>query len=49
MGLFGPSNPVFEMLQKDHKKVKDLFEQFEQAEDARRITHLSSHTEAARR
>jgi hemerythrin-like domain-containing protein len=35
MGLFGPSNPVFEMLQKDHKKVKDLFEQFEQAEDAR--------------
>ena len=35
MGLFGPSNPVFAMLQKDHQKVKDLFDEFEQAEDAR--------------
>jgi hemerythrin superfamily protein len=36
MGLFGPSNPVFAMLQKDHQKVKDLFDDFEQAEDARK-------------
>ena len=35
MGLFGPSNPVFAMLQKDHQKVKDLFDDFEQADDAR--------------
>ena len=35
MSLFGSSNPVFEMLEKDHAKVKDLFEQFEEAKDAR--------------
>ena len=34
MSLFG-SNPVFDMLKKDHQKVKDLFEQFEDAEDGR--------------
>jgi hypothetical protein len=35
MGLFGSSNPVFAMLEKDHAKVKDLFRQFENAKDAR--------------
>ena len=35
MSLFGSSNPVFEMLEKDHAKVKDLFAQFEEAKDAR--------------
>ena len=35
MSLFGSSNPVFEMLEKDHAKVKDLFEQFEDAKDSR--------------
>ena len=35
MSLFGSSNPVFEMLEQDHAKVKDLFEQFEEAKDAR--------------
>jgi hemerythrin superfamily protein len=35
MSLFGSSNPVFEMLERDHAKVKDLFEQFEDAQDAR--------------
>src|SRR5690348_10052164 len=35
MGLFGPSNPVFEMLEHDHEKVKGLFDQFEAAKDAR--------------
>jgi hemerythrin superfamily protein len=35
MGLFGPSNPVFEMLEQDHKKVKGLFDEFEAAKDAR--------------
>jgi hemerythrin superfamily protein len=34
MALFG-SNPVLDMLKKDHEKVKDLFEQFEHAEDGR--------------
>jgi Hemerythrin HHE cation binding domain len=34
MAIFG-SNPVFDMLKKDHENVKVLFEQFEQAEDAR--------------
>ena len=34
MGLF-TSNPVFEMLKKDHAKVKSLFDEFEEAKDAR--------------
>ncbi len=34
MALFR-SNPVFDMLKKDHQKVKDLFEQFEDADDGR--------------
>ena len=41
MALFG-SNPLFDMLKKDHQTVKDLFEQFEHAEDGRtkqRIMH----------
>lgn len=35
MGLFGPSNPVFDMLKQDHTKVKKLFEDFEKAKDSR--------------
>jgi hemerythrin superfamily protein len=35
MGLFGPSNPVFDMLKQDHAKVKKLFEAFEEAKDSR--------------
>ena len=35
MGLFGSSNPVFEMLKADHSKVKKLFEDFEEAKDSR--------------
>ena len=40
MVLFG-SNPLFDMLKKDHQTVKDLFEQFEHAEDGRsdKTTH----------
>jgi hemerythrin superfamily protein len=34
MALFG-TNPVFAMLKEDHQKVKELFEQFEHAEDGR--------------
>ena len=34
MGLF-TTNPVFDMLKKDHKKVQELFDQFESAEDSR--------------
>ena len=35
MGIFGSSNPVFEMLEQDHSKVKKLFEEFEAAKDSR--------------
>lgn len=35
MGLFGSSNPVFEMLKKDHSKVKQLFDGFEESKDSR--------------
>lgn len=35
MGVFGKSNPVFEMLKQDHAKVKKLFDEFEKAEDSR--------------
>ena len=35
MGLFTPSNPVFDMLKEDHEKVKALFAQFEEARDSR--------------
>ncbi len=34
MGLF-TTNPVFDMLKKDHKKVQELFDEFEEAEDSR--------------
>jgi hypothetical protein len=33
--LFGKPNPVIEMLKEDHQKVKDLFEEFKEAEDSR--------------
>lgn len=35
MGLWGSSNPVFDMLKKDHSKVKQLFDDFGKAEDSR--------------
>jgi hemerythrin superfamily protein len=35
MGLLGKTNPVFEMLKQDHAKVKQLFQDFEQAKDSR--------------
>ena len=35
MGIFSPSNPVFDMLEQDHSKVKKLFEEFEAAKDPR--------------
>jgi hemerythrin superfamily protein len=35
MGLFGSSNPVFDMLKKDHEKVQQLFEDFYEANDSR--------------
>ena len=35
MGIFGSSNPVFDMLKQDHSKVKNLFEEFEGAKDSR--------------
>ena len=44
MGLFGPANPVFAMLQKDHQLVKDLFDQFEQADDARTKRRIMTQT-----
>jgi hemerythrin superfamily protein len=34
MGLF-TTNPVLDMLKSDHKKVQELFEQFESAKDSR--------------
>jgi hypothetical protein len=35
MAVFGSTNPVFDMLKQDHAKVKQLFEEFEKAEDSR--------------
>lgn len=35
MAFFTSSNPVFDMLKKDHAKVKSLFEQFEETKDSR--------------
>ena len=39
MGLI-TTNPVFEMLKKDHKKVQRLFEEFEAADDSRSKTRI---------
>ncbi len=39
MGLF-TTNPVFDMLKKDHQKVQELFDEFETAEDARSQTRI---------
>ena len=44
MGLFGSSNPVFEMLEQDHSKVKKLFEEFEAAEDSRTKQRIMKNT-----
>lgn len=35
MGIFGSTNPLFDMLKQDHSKVKKMFEDFEQATDSR--------------
>ena len=43
MGFF-TSNPVFDLLKKDHAKVKDMFDQFEQAKDSRTKARLIQET-----
>ena len=43
MGIF-TSNPVFEMLKKDHAKVKEMFDQFEKATDRRTRARLVQET-----
>jgi hemerythrin superfamily protein len=44
MGIFGSSNPVFEMLEQDHAKVKALFDEFESAKDSRRKQRIMKET-----
>ena len=44
MGIFGSSNPVFEMLEQDHAKVKALFEEFESAKDSRTKQRIMKET-----
>jgi hemerythrin superfamily protein len=44
MGLFGSSNPVFDMLKKDHAKVKQLFEDFEKTRDNRTKKRIMEET-----
>lgn len=44
MGIFGSSNPVFEMLEQDHSKVKSLFEEFESAKDSRTKQRIMKET-----
>lgn len=44
MGIFGPSNPVFEMLEQDHSKVKAMFDEFESAKDARTKQRIMKQT-----
>jgi hemerythrin superfamily protein len=44
MGLFGSANPVFEMLEQDHSKVKTLFEEFEAAKDSRTKQRIMNKT-----
>ena len=43
MALF-TTNPVFDMLKKDHRKVQELFEEFEGAEDSRSKTRIIQET-----
>jgi hemerythrin superfamily protein len=43
MGLF-TTNPVFEMLKKDHRKVEELFDEFESAKDSRSKTRIIQET-----
>ena len=43
MGIF-TSNPVFEMLKKDHAKVKEMFDQFEKATDRRTRARIVQET-----
>src|SRR6476469_8321440 len=43
MGIF-TSNPLFEMLKKDHAKVKEMFDQFEKATDKRTRARLVQET-----
>ena len=44
MGIFGSSNPVFEMLEQDHSKVKAMFDEFESAKDARTKQRIMKQT-----
>jgi hemerythrin superfamily protein len=44
MSIFGTPNPVFQMLEEDHAKVKDLFDQFEKAKDARSKERIIQNT-----
>ena len=44
MGIFGSSNPVFEMLEQDHSTVKRLFEEFESAKDSRTKQRIMKET-----
>jgi hemerythrin superfamily protein len=43
MGLF-TTNPVFDMLKKDHRKVEELFDQFESADDSRSRARIVEET-----
>ncbi len=43
MGIF-TSNPLFDMLKKDHAKVKEMFDQFEKATDRRTKARLVQET-----
>lgn len=44
MGIFGSSNPLFEMLEQDHSKVKTLFDEFESAKDSRTKQRIMKET-----
>jgi hypothetical protein len=44
MGLFTATNPVFDMLKKDHEKVQALFDEFEAADDSRSKTRIVQET-----
>ena len=43
MGLF-TTNPVFDMLKQDHRKVEELFQQFESAKDSRSKARIIQET-----
>jgi hemerythrin superfamily protein len=43
MGLF-TANPVFDMLKQDHRKVEELFQEFEEAQDSRSKARIIQET-----